>query len=698
MSDTTKSDVLKWARFYVQQRWHVVPLHTIKDGKCSCGKSDCESPGKHPRTKHGFKDGSIDPAQITEWFERQWPESNIGIVTGSISNLTVLDADSEEGMKVLADLPRSKRVRTGKGEHLYLRYCPGLKTAVRFCDGIDVRSDGGYVVAPPSKHISGKVYEWVRPMGSFAGPEDPAIKEFLDRVAASKTVEKGKGTKAPLAELVKGAPEGERNATLTRLIGSLISKGHDEETILALAHSTGKTCDPPMDPREVEKIYESISKTHKRRHPAPPPVKPVLTPIAPLTATEFPDHVISGLAGDFTNLYSEHLEPPRLFWFFSFLTCLGSVFSPRVTLKSEIRPQPRLFTLLLGESGDDRKSTALNKTCNFFKSWLKRRDEKEHFNVCSGIGSAEGLQKRMEGERKNLLLCFDEFKQFISKCTVKSSILLEMVSSLFDNNHHEGGTKARLIALEDAHLSFLAASTHEIYQSLWINDFSDIGFGNRLFIVPGNSVRKIPFPEPVPNEKISHIQNQLGMMWLKYGPGTELDFNEEARSIYASWYISKSKTVFAKRLDNYCLRLSILLAINRFKDCVDKDIITDAISLCDWQLAVRKPYTPIVGHTEVAKMEEKIRRALATHGVLSWRELQQKTHAHRAGLEIFKKAIKNLLDAGEICLHEGKYALAESEGVVAFRRAFCMRPRRGKRTSGDGAKHHRRVKNRKRPV
>src|SRR5208337_3153442 len=94
----------------------------------------------------------------------------------------------------------------------------------------------------------------------------------------------------------------------------------------------------------------------------------------------------------FAELYSSYTEPPLQFYYFSFLTCLGSVLADKVTLESQIEPQPRLNTLLLGESADDRKSTAIDQTVKFFH----RFSVDKILNVCHGLGSAEGLQARMD--------------------------------------------------------------------------------------------------------------------------------------------------------------------------------------------------------------------------------------------------------------------------------------------------------------
>lgn len=146
----------------------LVPLHTVTAaGACSCGKDDCGSPGKHPRTEHGLHDASADPAQLAEW-ARLWPDANIGRLTGY--GLVVLDVDAGKGgLERLAELeavhvalPTTQTVRTGGGGlHLWFRVpAPHGNGRGVLPKGIDVRGDGGYVVAPPSRHASGRRYEW----------------------------------------------------------------------------------------------------------------------------------------------------------------------------------------------------------------------------------------------------------------------------------------------------------------------------------------------------------------------------------------------------------------------------------------------------------------------------------------------------------------------------------------------------------
>ena len=89
-------DLKSSALRYAERGWHVIPVHSVKGGGCSCGKADCPSPAKHPRTPHGLKDASLDIATIESWWSR-WPDANIGIVTGAGSGIVVLDIDPRHG-------------------------------------------------------------------------------------------------------------------------------------------------------------------------------------------------------------------------------------------------------------------------------------------------------------------------------------------------------------------------------------------------------------------------------------------------------------------------------------------------------------------------------------------------------------------------------------------------------------------------
>lgn len=164
--------ILEAARDYIARGWLVFPLHCIDDeGICTCGDKRCSDAGKHPRLDRGLKEASCDPERIEHWFGKGAARSNIAIATGEASGLTVLDVDigpgkfgAESWAEATKDAgePVTLMVKTGSGGmHVFFRYNSSLKTAANVLGkGVDCRNDGGYVVAPPSRHRSGGVYEW----------------------------------------------------------------------------------------------------------------------------------------------------------------------------------------------------------------------------------------------------------------------------------------------------------------------------------------------------------------------------------------------------------------------------------------------------------------------------------------------------------------------------------------------------------
>lgn len=170
--DTFKKQVLTEAQSYIAKGWKVFPLHTVDEsGQCTCGNAACADTAKHPATRRGLKEASNDPAKVMEWFGPDAPPRNIGVVTGSASGITVLDIDigpGKFGMESWREVnrdhmePETLDATTGSGGmHAVFRYNSALNTASNVLGkGIDCRNDGGYIVAPPSRHRSGGVYRW----------------------------------------------------------------------------------------------------------------------------------------------------------------------------------------------------------------------------------------------------------------------------------------------------------------------------------------------------------------------------------------------------------------------------------------------------------------------------------------------------------------------------------------------------------
>lgn len=221
---------------------------------------------KTPLTKNGCKDAIKDAETIQRWWS-QIPHANIGIATGEPSGLWVLDIDGEEGedsLKALeaahGALPHTMEAHTGGGgRHLYFALPQGLEisnSAGKVGFKIDVRGNGGYVVAPPSIHKSGRKYAWsVDSADNMAMAPEWLLKMI---VLAAKPSE---FCQTDFLNELGDIPEGRRNDTLTRLTGKLLSHGLGGRLVLWIMIAINKGyCVPPLHASELFKIFYSIAR------------------------------------------------------------------------------------------------------------------------------------------------------------------------------------------------------------------------------------------------------------------------------------------------------------------------------------------------------------------------------------------------------------------------------------------------------
>jgi hypothetical protein len=231
----------------------------------------CRPHDKRPATLHGVKDATIDPDAIQRWW-RQEPTFNIGVATGAVSGIMVIDVDdldAEAELEKLEDengaLPSTVEGVTARGRHLYFKW-PGRdirNSAGKIAPGIDVRANGGYVLGPPSLHPTGKRYAWsVDSANAFAA----APEWLINMAAAPAEVLLFDNTARPAdpaqwRDLVRnGIAEGCRNDKMARLVGHLLRRRVDPEVTLEIALAINDArCRPPLPQREVIAIVDSIA-------------------------------------------------------------------------------------------------------------------------------------------------------------------------------------------------------------------------------------------------------------------------------------------------------------------------------------------------------------------------------------------------------------------------------------------------------
>ena len=241
--------------------WKLFPCHGATQSGCTCGFKDCEHPGKHPATRRGFKDATTDLAQLNTWWMKL-PAANLAIATGALSGLVVLDVDPRHGGdESLADLQRQHgRLPTtvtvltgGGGQHYYFAHPGSYVKSRELRPGLDIKADGGYVIAPPSAHITGGRYVWETGCSPEEVPLAPAPSWLLHELAEPAQ------QRAP--DVPSAISSGSRNSALASLAGTLRRRGMTEGEIsnALLAINAGR-CQPPLSEQEVLTIAASVAR------------------------------------------------------------------------------------------------------------------------------------------------------------------------------------------------------------------------------------------------------------------------------------------------------------------------------------------------------------------------------------------------------------------------------------------------------
>ena len=233
---------------------------------------------KVPAIAGGFKNATTDPEQIRAFWEHR-PNCNVGIATGGASGgLVVIDCDydemrGEDGMATLrkhekehGELPDGACVSTPRGgEHVYLICSEPFDCSTNQNEGIDIRADGGYVVAPPSVNERG-AYEWDMHIDDYGIPEaNESALAFIRKMQSNRA----RRRKFELPKVIK---VGERDDVLFRYACWMQREGFDDAMILATIDGTNRCqCEKPLPDAQVKKVVESALKYEKGNKVGPMP-------------------------------------------------------------------------------------------------------------------------------------------------------------------------------------------------------------------------------------------------------------------------------------------------------------------------------------------------------------------------------------------------------------------------------------------
>lgn len=231
----------EWAKQYTKKGLSVIPV------------------GKDKRPLISWKEFQTRIAtneEIDQWFEK-YPEAQVGIVTGKISNLTVVDVEKggDAGF-----LPQDTMIiKTGGGGwHYYFNFEPGVMNSTRIRELVDIRSEGGYVVAPPSETEKGEyVIQQTEDLADFPKHLFPQSKPSYQPAQATGINQSLKHN----VEEYAGYGPGERNDQMTRFIGTILRRVHGAEwdtVALSIIREANKKNTPPLSDYELLQSFKSI--------------------------------------------------------------------------------------------------------------------------------------------------------------------------------------------------------------------------------------------------------------------------------------------------------------------------------------------------------------------------------------------------------------------------------------------------------
>lgn len=572
-----KEEVRDQAIQYGERGYKVLPLYPIgPNGNCTCSRTDaCSSPGKHPFTplvSSGVKDATDDPEIIDQWWN-EYSMAGIGIATGKRSGIVAVDVDGDQGENSWGELINGTQIntpvsKTGNGKHILFK-APDqeVKNRTGIKQKIDVRGDGGYIVAPPTEHHSGQQYQWhISPDEIDPQPLPGAIKKLLK--------EPSNGDQNQNTSVEKTIEEGVRNKTLTSIAGTMRNRGLTlEEMLPSLQKVNERRCSPSMNPGEVRQLAESVSS-----------YEPGDFSISDLQDhfgedNDWPDPIgdegYHGVAGDIVKAMQPHTESDPAAIMFSLLSGFGNLVGPNCYSMVEGDKHPlRIWPVLVGKTSKARKGVSWNLTKNLLAEIDPSWHEREKNGLRTGAGFVHHVRDP-DGddsgvEDKRLTVVEGEFSSVLRSMSMDGNTLSPLIRKAWDLGPEEvlqKMTKSSPDKSTGAHVSLIGHITERELKKYLTSTEAGNGFGNRFLWVCVKRSKELPFGGDLDQVDFSPMIDEVQRA-LNYSKGvTSIDWGEDAKPLWEQEYSRLSEGnpgiigAVTSRSEAYVLRIASIFAI-----------------------------------------------------------------------------------------------------------------------------------------
>lgn len=565
----------------------VIPIHSPRMPLPK--NKEPESAGKSPLIAwKPYQKRLPTEAEIRAWWA-QWPGANVGVITGAISGVIVVDVDGPEGQQTLRQLnpvPVTWRSTTGRGEHVWFKH-PGfeVKNFAKKAPGLDFRGDGGYVVAPGSRHSNGGEYRWtIAPEQTELSAPPPWLLNLIGQPASRGD---GAGDSAARWWLKKlqGVPKTQRHDTALQIAGHYLGVGWKPEEVEAILLGFAAQCSPPHDAADIRRIVKDLAEADRAGVEARAvPVEKRWPELAP--------EALYGLAGDFVRLVEPHTEAAPVALLMHFLVMVGNAIGRGAHMVAEATlHHPNLYVCLVGVTAKSRKGSSEAQT----RARMRAVDHGwETTRVVSGLSSGEGLiwqvrdpiekQERSkakgevpyetvivdEGESdKRLTVIEPEFASTLRVMAREGSTLSAIVREAWDRGTLRALTKNSPARATDAHISIIGHVTRDELMRYMDRTEMGNGFANRFLWVCAKRAQELPEGGAIQDVNFGPFTSRLKEaidFARKVGTG-ELVRDAQARGRWRSEYGSLSAGrpgllgAATSRAEAQVLRLSLLYAL-----------------------------------------------------------------------------------------------------------------------------------------
>ncbi len=564
------------AMAYAKRGWAVLPL--TPRAKPPLGKL----------VPHGWKDAATDEDTIARWWQG-YPNANIGIRTGVVSGLVVLDIDPRndgvENLRKLeqqnGELPTTVMSLTGGGGmHILFQHPGGFIKNKTLAPGVEVKADGGYVVAPPSIHPNGEAYCWE----ASSYPDDVLLAPLPEWLLQHMTQDTSRHDQ-PSGSSGGSIPEGERHNRLVSFAGTMRWKDMSQKAIAeALLIENRLRCIPPLPEHEVMQIAQSMNL-----------YAPALRINGATGSDKWPRPLAKdayhGLLGEFVATIEPHTEADSAAILLQILVAYGNVLNrrPHFRVEADIHAL-NLYVVLVGQTAKGRKGTSWGRVRQLFKmadpDWSSQR-------IHSGLSSGEGLiwhvrdpiykeepvreKKEVVGyqsvrvdpgiEDKRLLILESELALVLRTLQRDGNTLSAVVRQAWDHGDLRVLTKNNPVTATGAHISIIGHITQDELCRYLDDTETANGFANRFLWICVRRSKCLPEGGSLHEEDLEPLVHRLkGAIYFGRSTG-QISLDEEARKLWHELYpkLSTGRPGLlgnvTSRADPLVIRLSCLYAL-----------------------------------------------------------------------------------------------------------------------------------------